>query len=564
MSASAVAPRRSSPTPPPELLTEAGFVTSLGVAAAATLFGQAGFQDFEHRCEFLFFTAPIRKRSFLLGRFLGALAVSLAVFSGVGLGLALGAVCPWWVNAELFPAAPAGSYLWPYVVLILPNLLFAGGLFFALGVLGRQRTPVNIAIVLLTVGYLVSLSLLGDAENKTLAALVDPFGLSTVGVAMRYWTAAEQNTRLVPFAGVLLANRLIWLSIGGAALAATLAVFRFSHHGAQERSATPKPEPAGAAPRLTNVAPRRSAADAFLRLASRGLIETVKNPRFGVLVLLGGLFTVFTLFQAGKMFGTRVWPVTSHTAEMATGGFSLMLLAIIAIFVGEAAWRERDLHLDGIFDALPVPDAAIYLSKLVGLFAVPLLLLAVELVFAMGFQVEQGFFRFQPGLYLEWIYGIQAPYFLEIVVLAFVIQAVLPNRDLARFAFIAVLVFQIFQDKLGLERQLFHFAGHGPVQLSDLNGFGHFVHPVLWYDLYWGSLSLTLAVVGYLFWTRGVEESWRGRLKLARTRLTQTPRTPRRGGAPGLCRGRWLHRLQHVRSEPLPQLARCRGGRRPL
>jgi hypothetical protein len=509
---------------PAHIISEIGLVSALGLAVAATIFGQAGFQDFENHCDFLFFTAPIRKRSFLLGRFLGALAVSLVVFSGVGLGLALGAVCPFWVNAALFPTAPAGSYLWPYLVIVLPNLLFAGGLFFALGALGRQRTPVNIAVVLITFGYLVSVNLLSDAENKTLAALVDPFGLSTAAVAMRYWTAAEQNSRLMPLMGVALADRVIWVSVGVAALAATLATFRFTHHGSQERARSPKEEPAAPAPALLEVVPRRSAGVAFLRLTGRGLTETLKNPRFGVLVLLGGAFTVFTLWEAGKMYGTHVWPVTSHTAEMASGSFSLILLAIIAIFVGEAAWRERDLHLDGIFDALPVPDAAIYLSKLVGLCAVPLVLMVVELVFAIGFQISQGYYRLQPGLYLEWLFGIQAPYFLEIVVLAFVIQALLPNRDVARFAFIGVLVFQLFQDKLGLERQMFHYAGHGSVQLSDLNGFGHFVWPVVCYDLYWGSLSVVLAVVGYLFWTRGVEESWAGRVKLARARFTRGPR----------------------------------------
>ncbi len=548
---------------PGRVLTEIGLVTALGLAVAATIFGQAGFQDFENRSDFLFFTAPLRERDYLLGRFLGALAVTLAVFSAVGLGLALGAACPFWVNTSLFPAAPAGTYLWPYLIVVLPNVLFAGGLFFALGALGRQRTPVNIAVVIITFGYLVSVNLLGDAENKTLAALVDPFGLTTAAVAMRYWTATEQNTRLVPFAGVLLANRLLWTAIGGAALAATLSVFRFIHHGSQERGRSPDADDAKPASASLAFVPERSAAGAFLRLAGRSLSETVKNPRFGVLVLLGGLFTVFTLWQAGKMYGTRVWPVTSHTAEMASGGFSLMLLAIIAVFVGEVAWRERDLHLDGIFDALPVPDAAIYLAKLVGLFAVPLLLLGVELLFAIGFQASQGFYRFQPGLYLEWLLGIQAPYFLEIVVLAFVIQALLPNRDVARFTFIGVLVFQLFQDKLGLERQLFHYAGHGHVQLSDLNGFGHFVRPVVCYNLYWGSLSLVLCVVGYLFWTRGTEESLQGRLKLARARLTFWPRLLAAGGLLGfLATGAFIvyntSFLNHYRSSHRSEAATAR------
>ena len=60
-------------------------------------------------------------------------------------------------------------------------------------------------------------------DNRTLAALIDPFGSRALSVLTEYWTIAERNTRLVPLEGVLLWNRTLWLGVG---LAIVLSVFR--------------------------------------------------------------------------------------------------------------------------------------------------------------------------------------------------------------------------------------------------------------------------------------------------------------------------------------------------
>ncbi len=44
-----------------------------------------------------------------------------------------------WVEADRFLAhTPAGTYLWPYVVFILPNLFFSGAIFFTTATLTRN------------------------------------------------------------------------------------------------------------------------------------------------------------------------------------------------------------------------------------------------------------------------------------------------------------------------------------------------------------------------------------------------------------------------------------------
>ena len=52
------------------------------------------------------------------------------------------------------------------------------------------------------------------ASDRTLGALIDPFGIGAFDLATRYWSANDRNTRLPEFAGLLLANRALWVALG--------------------------------------------------------------------------------------------------------------------------------------------------------------------------------------------------------------------------------------------------------------------------------------------------------------------------------------------------------------
>ena len=90
------------------------------------------------------------------------------------------------------------------------NVLWLGGCFFVLAALTRQMAPVYVAGVIALVGYLFAANLLGDMENKTLAALIDPSGATAADVLTRYWSVAQKNEQQIPLEGVLLLNRLLW------------------------------------------------------------------------------------------------------------------------------------------------------------------------------------------------------------------------------------------------------------------------------------------------------------------------------------------------------------------
>src|SRR6185436_1813751 len=77
--------------------------------------------------------------------------------------------------------------------------------------------------------------LLRDPQFDDVVALADPFGLSTLSVATKYWTAVERNTMLPPLSGVLLANRVLWSAVALALFAIAYRRFRFERRTARAR-----------------------------------------------------------------------------------------------------------------------------------------------------------------------------------------------------------------------------------------------------------------------------------------------------------------------------------------
>ena len=46
----------------------------------------------------------------------------------------------------------------------------------------------------------IAKSSVADIDNKTIAALLDPFGAQALESLTQYWTPVESNTRAIPFA----------------------------------------------------------------------------------------------------------------------------------------------------------------------------------------------------------------------------------------------------------------------------------------------------------------------------------------------------------------------------
>ncbi len=541
----------------------------LGVTVMAAIMGRAVQQDYEYRTHNFFFSAPISKAQYLGGRFAGALGVVLVVFTSIGLGAWLATLLPG-IDVERLGPNQLGTYLRPYLFVLLPNALLIGGVFFSLAALTRKMLPVYVGGVLVLLGSLVAQQLLRDMDNKTAAALIDPFGSRAMSIVSEYWTVAERNTRPIPFEGLLLWNRVLW--VGVAMGLSGLCFWRFSFSAfanegvsKRENSRTARPEPVSpialslskggpdtsrarlpsrssgqseiqAQPERAGEAWQASPLRLLPHLIALNLRETVKNIYFGVLVLAGLAAMVISSFTLGDIFGTSTWPLTFQMIELVSGSFALFMLIIITFYAGEMVWREREQRLDQIVDALPVPTWLPLVSKLLALMAVPALLQALLMLCGMAIQLAHGFTHFEPAIYLQSLFGIDLVNYWLLCALAIAVQSVVNHKYVGHFVMIVYFAVMLFSPALGLHHGLYRFAFVPPAVYSDLNGWGHFLPRVWAYQAYWGAASLVLLVLAYLLWTRGSQSGWRERLKQASARLT-SPTLAAGGIALALCAG---------------------------
>ncbi|MBS0319151.1 MAG: hypothetical protein JSR18_01305 [Proteobacteria bacterium] len=512
-----------------------GFLGMMAVTVIGAIMGRAVQQDYEYRSETFFFTAPIRRWEYLGGRFTGAFVTTMLVLGGLGLGAWAGTLLPN-IPADRLGPPRLAAYLLPYATTLAPNVFWLGCVCFCLGALTRRMLPIYVTTVLALIAYLVAGSLLRDLDNKTLAALLDPFGLTAVSRITEYWPIADRNTRLVPLTGVLAANRLAWIGVGVCVLALTAWRFKFGEaRGAKSAKAVhdDADDAVRASARFVPTAlARRSAWTQLPRLTWLYFRETVRNLYFGVFVLAGVAFMIAASTTMGSLFGTNTWPVTYQILGLIEGTFSVFMLVIITFYAGELAWRERDNRLDQIQDALPVPTWLPLAAKLLALMLIPLVLQAVLMLCGIAIQTAKGYHHYELGQYVRRLFGIGLVDYWLVCALALAVQSIVNQKYLGHFVMIVYYVALVAAIPLGFEHGLYLYGETPQVTYSDMNGFGHFMLRARAFQAYYGAWALLLVIVAYLAWTRGTTSDWRGRLVVARSRFT--PRVAAAAGVVGV------------------------------
>ena len=494
-----------------------------GLLVTSAIMGNAVYQDFHYRTHMFFFTAPIRKFDYLLGRFLGAALVLAGIFASIALGSWLGSLMPFVDHSDFGPNR-LSAYVRPYLLIVFPNLIITGALFFSLAALARKILPVYVTSVVLLVGYLMAGTLTAKLEWKLTAALVDPFGLNAIGYVTEYWTVSDRNTQLVPMSGALLWNRIIWLGVAATLFVWTFWRFRLTEGGEERRvrSRGERDLPASSAVDIP-VTIRRDYRSARLlpELTWLAFRETIKNVYFAVIVLAGVLFMIVASQSTGSMFGTETYPVTVSVLEISGGSFGLFMLIIITFYAGELVWRERDANVDQLMDVLPVSNWLPLVAKLLALILVQVVLLAVVMLCCMGIQASQGYFKFEPGVYLKDLFGIKLVQYALLCVLAITVQVLVNHKYLGHFVMVLFYLVTTFMGAFGFEHKLYDYAGTPGYTYSDMYGFGHFINGIGWFDAYWSLCAVLLTMLASLFWVRGMDRTLWGRMKLARARLSR-------------------------------------------
>ena len=482
-----------------------------GIFIMAPIFGQAVYKDFHCRINPILFSCPMKKRDYLLGRWLGAVISCMVIFSSIALGLWLASLIPW-VQEELFTENKLINYLFPYLIGVLPNILIFGSPLFCVFFVCRVKkmAPVYISGILLFVCSMIAELMMQGIDSKLLASLLDPFGIEAFSHLTEHWSVAEKNTNLVSLSHSYLYNRLLWLAIGIGPFIYTL--FHFSYVGQIRR----KSAKAGELQEQGKKLERRtlspvsmdfsffSQVKKLVYLSFFELRQAFKNVYFLVIYLAGVIFLFIAVTQASKAdYGTSILPVTYVILDSAINSFGLFMLVLIIYYSGELIWRERDLKFHLISDALPYSNGISLLSKVFCLGLLQVVLLGTVMVCGVLIQSFKGYFYFELDVYLKYLFGFKLIAWFLFSLLVIFIHTVVNNKYLGHFVIILFYVGMIFLPSLGFEHRLYFYGILPEFKYSDMNGFGPFVKGYFWFALYWSLFASILTLLAYLFWLRG-------------------------------------------------------------
>ncbi|HEX8153556.1 MAG TPA: M1 family aminopeptidase, partial [Thermoanaerobaculia bacterium] len=506
-------------------------ISMFGLLVTAALFSGAALRDVETRMHPLFLASPITKSDYLGGRFLGALMVNVALITAVPFALML-FLRPGFVDADLLGPFRLAAFLQPYVYLLLPNVFFSGALLFSIAILTRRSLPVFAAAAFLFIGALVIEEVVAEQFGQgALASLIEPFGFTVLSELAEFWTPFEKNTRLLALEGPLLWNRLFWICAGIVLLAWTRVRFRMD---AVESGRGQRKE-AGVGQAILPVRTDRIVGptlDSGTRIrqvwaiggeAFRGL---VLNRDF---VLFGIALMVVVALLSGSLadnFGVPLWPLTQFIAPFLGGFFPAMVISLLtAFYAGELVHRERDARVADVADTNPVPDWIVFAGKFGALAMMIVALQAVLMASGLLIQVAAGYFRFELGLYLEIVFGLQLTRYLLFAALAMLVHVVVDNKYFGHLLAVLCYLWTMFAGRLGVAHNLLVYGSDSGWVYSDVSGFGPFLGPVLWFRLYWAGWALLFAVLSSLLWMRGRDRDLRKRLRLVRQRFNRTVAT---------------------------------------
>jgi ABC-2 type transport system permease protein len=518
------------------------FCTLFWLLVAAGVAGEIAARDVETGMHPLTWTAPVSKAEYLGGRFLAVFVINALILLAVPLGVMV-AVYASGVDPEIVGPFRPAAYLTAYGFLALPNALLGTAVQFAWATLGRRAIGSYVgSVVLFGVVYSGIFAVMYFLNERQYAELLDAFAHLTIVDLTLNWTPIEKSTRLVTPQGPLLRSRLLWFGIALATLALTYARFRFEHltvtpwwsRLTRRRDAhAPTPSASGIAtspisvPHVRQTFGWATRARQTLDIAWTSF-RVIAKSRGGLIVTLPiALIAVMILPEHMENMGTPLLPRTEYVLTYLTASLTnpitvwVIIPMLTLLWAGELVWREREAGLGEITDAAPVPEWVPFLGKFLGLGLVLAVWMTVLMIIGILIQVSMDYHRFEIGLYLKVLFGLQLPEYLLFAVLALVVQGLVNQKYVGHFVALIVYAFILFAARLGIQHNLLVYGSAPDWYYTDMRGFGPSLGPWRWFILYWAAWALVLAVAARLLWVRGLERSPRVRLRLARGRFTR-------------------------------------------
>lgn len=476
-------------------------------------------RDFSYNTYQIIFTTPVKRMEYLLGRFFGAVTISVIPLLGVSMGIIIGCMMPGMDPDKIGPFY-FQAHLAGFLQLAVPNTLFSASVVFMIAALTRNTLAAFAGSLVLLLATGIADAFAEDLDKEWLAILLDPYGSTTFSILTKYWTVSQKNTMILGLEGWLLINRLIWLAISSILVLVTVKIFSFTEKSRSAKKSknilsdevvrlTVKP--------LPRVNPSYSSKASRIMFATRLKYELkgiLKSPTFLIIMIAGLLNFIPNLASNTGSYGLTAHPVTHNMIENVQGAFYAFLIAIIIIYSGLLVWKERENKIDEIYDATPHPTHISYLSKFTSLAVIIFIVQSVCILTCILVQFAKGFTDIRPEVYIVNLLIIDYSKLLMLVVISMLMHALINNKYLAYFAFIIFLLLNTFVWRmLEIESHMVKFSGAPNFIYSDMNGLGPYVAGLTWFRIYWALFCILIIFVTIYAWTRGRETSFRTKMQ---------------------------------------------------
>ncbi len=491
-----------------------------------TIVGGAIYRDFRYDVHHVLYSYSLDKTSYLFAKFLSGLCVTILIVCMTTVGFLVAQLLPN-VNSALLGPNHVWSYLQAYIYFVIPNLILFGAIVFGLVTFSRNIYIGFIFIIFLFVLDAFLGELRSNMDNEFVASLLDPFGFEALRFETKYWTIDEQNVNNIPFAGAILYNRLIWLSIGILVLAAVYFSFNFSHSGIQfGRSKKGQRITKNNFGSIITVNLPQVNLDYSVwgsiktawRLSHADFKYIIRNWVFIIMMIVAVLMVAAMTSASGQIYGTETYPVTWTMLQTMGSVYSFFLTLIIYLFSGMLVQRAALARMNLLLDATPIPNWAIFLSKLIAMLKIAALVLLISMLTGVGYQLAHGFTQVEIGHYLYELFVLDLLNYVVLILFALFIHTFFKNYYVGFFVCLVIVMTVPLLSKIGIEQAIYKFNQGPRYNFSDMNEYGD-VRQYIWYKVYWLLFVVFLTGITQLFWRRGIISGVRDRLQTAKSRL---------------------------------------------
>ncbi len=506
--------------------------------------GASVYRDYKSQMYTLLYAYPITKPAYLLAKFTAAFLVVMAVVSTIGVGFILGTQMPG-VQSDVIAPFSLMPYLQLYGWYLLPNMLLFGLIIFAIVLKTRNIYVGFIALILLVVFQGAVKAIFSTEQLAVVAALLDPSGDTAMKYTIRFWTKADRNTLPLPWNGLVLYNRFLWLSISSLVAVYIYRTFSFQQFTTGRKRAE------------KNMDNSKSSHTARSELSiptvtyNIGLWQQVKTCwytavadfRFIVfswpflaLLITGAALVYFQQHEMNPAYGFEILPTTGRMLQVPMFIFGLVINLLSFLYIGILQFRGETSRMGEIINTVPQPDWLLMLSRLGAVLLMQITLLTLVLLCGILAQTIQGYYRYELWHYCFELFGLQLIHFAIWAMVAVFVYTLVNNLYLGFFLLLllptavsGLRVVANFMDWPFLRQSILQFNQVPGVTVgftySDFSGYGGRLPLYFAFKSYWFVFTILLLLVSLLLWPRVFTFSQKERWQLAIQRFRGKLRT---------------------------------------